>query len=160
MRRTYRILAIAIVVLVGVQAAAIAWGDSSMGEYVMGGGVIDQSLFTDESGSVPFVGVYGFIVHGMSGTLLIPAVAIALLVISFFAKFPRATFWAVVVLVLVALQVTLGMLSHGLAILGAFHGLNALALAAAAFYAQLIAGRARKEPVRKVTSAAETPTAV
>lgn len=139
MRKAYRGLGIAIVVLVGLQASFVAFGDSSMGLYVESGGVIDQSTM---SATTPtFDGVYGFVAHGMNGMILIPLVALALLVVSFFAKFPRAVPFAGGILALVALQITLGMLGHSLALIGALHGLNALALASLAFYAQLRAGR-------------------
>lgn len=134
MRTAYRALGITIVVLVAVQAAAHAWASAGMGVYVSNGGVIDQSLM--ESGGTPFTEVYGFVIHGINGMFVIPVVALALLVVSFLARFPGGVRWAAIVLGLVALQVTLGLLGHGLAFLGLLHGLNALLLATTAFHAQ------------------------
>jgi ABC-type transport system involved in cytochrome bd biosynthesis fused ATPase/permease subunit len=54
--------------------------------------------------------------------------------------------WAAIVVGLVALQITLGLLGHSLPFLALLHGLNALLLASAAFYAQLRAGRAQEPP--------------
>ena len=156
MRVVYRVLGIAIVVLVAVQAAMIAWADAGMLAWVGSGGVLDQAAMESES-LPPFAEAAGFMIHGMNGMMVIPVVALALLVVSFFAKFPGAVRWAVIVVVLVALQITLGMLGHSLAFLALLHGLNALLLAAAAFYAQLRAGRTT--PDRPAVAMTERPPA-
>ena len=139
MRIAYRALALTIVALVAVQAAAHAWASAGIGTFVQGGGVIDLALM--ESGELPFTEVLGLMVHGMNGMFVIPAVALLLLVVSFFARLPRGIAWAGIVLALVALQVTLGLLGHGLTVLGLLHGFNAIILASAAMYAQSLAAR-------------------
>jgi heme A synthase len=67
------------------------------------------------------------IYHALEGyaTLLI---ALALLVVSFFAKIPQGVRWAVFVLVATFVQIALGALSHMLAAIGALHGAAALIL--------------------------------
>ncbi len=152
MVNTYRILAMTIAVLVGVQAASHAWASAGIGAYVTGGGVIDASLMEGD-GPMPFVEIIGFIVHGVNGGIAIPAVALALLVVSFFTKVPGALKWAGIVLGLVAVQMTLGYSARELALLALFHGLNALLLFAAA----LVAWRT---PKRATAAGATTATKV
>ena len=137
MIRTYRILAHVIAALVGVQAASHAWSSAGLGLYVMNGGVIDKSMMEDTGGPLPFPEVLGILIHGLNGGIVIPAVALALLVISFFTKAKGTILWAGIVLAVVALQMTLGYEGHGLPLLALFHGLNALVL----FSVALNAGR-------------------
>jgi hypothetical protein len=59
---------------------------------------------------------------------VIPVIALALLIVSFFAKVNGAIKWAVIVFVLVVAQGTLGLLGREFSLMGALHGLNALAL--------------------------------
>ena len=89
--------------------------------------------------------------HGMVGMMLIPAIAIALLVVSFFAKVPGGIRWAAIVLGLTALQIVLGIAGHATPYAGLLHGLNALALFACALYA----GRAAKTVTAAATAAPE-----
>ena len=139
MRITFRSLAIAIVALVAVQAASHAWASAGLGLYISNGGVADASLMT--ATTPPFPEVLGFMIHGINGMMVIPVVALALLVVSFFVKVGGAIRWAAITLGLVALQVTLGMLGHGLPALGFLHGVNALVLASAAMYTQSLTTR-------------------
>ena len=67
--------------------------------------------------------------------MLIPLLALALLVVSFFAKLPKGVAAAVVLVVLVALQVTLGILGHSTPYAGLLHGLNALVIFGGALHA-------------------------
>lgn len=131
---TYKILAYTIAVLVGVQAASHAWASAGLGQFVMGGGVVDKALMESE-GLPPFPEVMGFMIHGINGMMVIPLVAIIMLVVSFFTRVKGSLLWAAIVLALVALQVTLGFAGHGLPMLGALHGLNAIVLAGAAILA-------------------------
>ena len=130
MIKAYRFLAYLICALVGVQAASHAWSSAGIGKYVQDGGVIDKAAM--DEGGADFPEVLGFIVHGMNGMMLIPLVAVALLAVAFLAKFPGAVRGAAIVAALVALQVALGMLGHGLTLLALFHGLNAIVLFTAA----------------------------
>jgi heme A synthase len=80
----------------------------------------------------------GFIVHGMNGMFVIPALALVLLVVSFFAKVPRGVVWAAVLLVLIVVQVLLG-IAH-VPELAMLHGVNALLV----FTVALVAGNAAR----------------
>ncbi len=148
---TYRILAYTIAVLVGVQAASHAWASAGIGLFVANGGVVDKSMMEDTGGPLPFPEVVGMIVHGLNGGVVIPAVALALLVVSFFARVKGAVRWAVVVLVVVAIQITLGYEGHGVPLLALFHGLNALIL----FSCAVIAARVVRPPTTVAGSDAE-----
>ena len=148
---TYRILAYTIAVLVGVQAASHAWASAGIGLFIANGGVVDKSMMEDTGGPLPFPEVVGIIVHGINGGMVIPAVALALLVVSFFARVRGAVRWAVIVLVVVAIQITLGYEGHGLPLLALVHGLNALIL----FGCAIVAARVVRPPVVLAGSDAE-----
>ena len=141
MRKTYRVLAWIVAAEVVLQAIAIAWFVFGLGHWVTGGGVLDSAAM--ESDEIPFTEMYGLIVHGINGGIVVPVVALALLVVSFFAKIPGGIKWAVVVLVLTIVQGQLGYLGHDLPAAGALHGLNALALLSVAVIA------ARRAPARQ-----------
>lgn len=141
MRKTYRILAWIVAAEVVVQAIAIAWFVAGLGHWVTGGGVLDSAAV--ESDEIAFTELYGLIVHGINGGIVVPVVALALLVVSFFAKLPGGIKWAAAVLVLAIVQGQLGYLGHDLPAAGALHGLNALAL----FWVSVIA--ARRAPARE-----------
>ncbi len=136
----YRALAYLVCLLVGVQAATHAWSSAGIGKYVADGGVIDKSAM--QPGGVDFPEVAGFIIHGINGMMLIPAVGVVLLVVGLIARFGGAVRWAAIVLVLIAVQVTLGMFGHGLTLLALLHGLNAVILFGAALLAGQRASRA------------------
>lgn len=142
MRSVYKALAYLVALEVVVQAIAIVYAVAGLGIWVDHGGVFDKSVL--ESDASPFPEAVGFSLHGINGSTVVPLLALALLVVSFFARTPRASRWAALVLLLVAVQVTLGILSHVVAVLGALHGLNALLLFTAALYA------ARRVPRRGV----------
>lgn len=148
---TYRILAYTIAVLVGVQAASHAWASAGIGLFIANGGVVDKSMMEDTGGPLPFPEVVGIIVHGINGGMIIPAVALTLLVVSFFARVKGAVRWAVIVLVVVAIQITLGYEGHGLPLLALFHGLNALIL----FGCAIVAARVVRRPAVPAGSDAE-----
>ena len=139
MRGVYRVLAFLVAAEVAVQAMFIVWGDAGMGLYVEDGGVIDKATFESafEGGEAPFPEFVAFLYHGMNGMMVIPALALLLVISSFFAKVPRGVTFALAVLGLVVLQVTLGLMGHSVAILGAFHGINALLLFSTAMWTGL-----------------------
>jgi hypothetical protein len=85
--------------------------------------------------------------------MIIPLLALVLLIVSFFAKVPGGIRWALYVVGLVALQITLAFVSFGAPVVGLLHGLNAFALAAVA---SMAARRAAAAPV----AATEPTTAV
>jgi hypothetical protein len=133
MRTVYRVLAWLMAVEVLVQAAAIAWAVFGLGKWIQAGGVLDKSVMESEVSAFPQE--TGFMVHGINGEMVVPALALLLLVVAFFAKVPRGAALAGGVVGLVALQVVLGMLGHGVPGLGLLHGANALALFAVAVVA-------------------------
>jgi hypothetical protein len=126
MRATYKFLAYAIPVLVAVQAAAIAFAFFGLGAWIEDGHQLDKATMDAQPS---FVGALGFMVHSIDGQLLIPLVALALLVVSFFAKVPGGSKWAAFVLLDVVLQIALAFIAFGLPVMGMLHGLNALFLA-------------------------------
>ena len=126
MRTVYRVLAYAVAVEVVVQAMAMVYGVAGLGKWVEDGGVFDKSVMESEEN--PFPEVVGLIIHGINGMLVIPLIALALLVVSFFVRIPGAAKWAGLVFLLVALQITLGLSGHAVPAIGALHGLNALVL--------------------------------
>jgi heme A synthase len=144
MRTAYRVLAYAIAVEVAVQAMAVAWAMAGLGTWIMGGGVADASLMQSEA--TPFPEIAGFMIHAVNGTFVVPVIALALLVLSFFTRRRRPVVFAAVLFVLVVLQGQLGFLGHELPAVGAVHGLNALLLFAVALYTAR-----RVDPSRRVT---------
>jgi uncharacterized membrane protein YphA (DoxX/SURF4 family) len=133
MRTVYKVLAYLVAAEVVVQAAAMVYAIAGLGKWVDGGGVFDKSVM--ESDQSPFPEIAGIIVHGINGAIVIPVLALALLVVSFFTKLPGAVKAAVLVLVLVAVQANLGFAGHDIPALGALHGVNALLLFSASIYA-------------------------
>lgn len=151
MRTAYRALAYLIGLLIVVQAAAMAYTISGLFDWVANdGGVLD--LATLESDSFDFNGIVGFIVHGMNGMFVIPVLAIALLVVSFFAHVPKGVMWAGVTVALVAAQVLLGI--SRVPELALLHGINALVL----FAIVVVAARAASSTTVR-SSAASVGTA-
>lgn len=125
MRSTYRVLAYLVVLGVVLQAASIAFAWFSVINEVDSGAVIDEN----------FEGNAGHALHGIVGMMAIPLVALVLLIVSFFAKVPGGIKWAAIVLGVAVLQVVLAFVSFGAPIVGALHGINALALAVVAWRA-------------------------
>ena len=129
MRGFYRGLALAIAALVALQAAFIAFALSGMVKWVRDGGTLDASVFAEGS-TVHIGGETGFALHAISGTFLIPLVALILLIVYFFAKIPGGTKWALIVFAVVVVQYALAFVARlaEVPLLGALHGLNALIL--------------------------------
>lgn len=142
MRKLYSGLAWTVASAVVVQAAAIAFAFGGMLNLVAEGGVVDKALL--ESFQAGGVGELGFMIHGLVGGVVIPLLAVALLVVSFFVRVRGAALRAALVLGLVALQVTLGFTIVASPYLGLIHGANALAIVAAAVVAALRVRRARR----------------
>jgi heme A synthase len=135
MRKLYAGLAWTVAGAVVVQAAAIAFAFGGMLNLVAEGGVVDKALL--EAFQAGGVGELGFLIHGLVGGVVIPLLALALLVVSFFVRARGARPWAAIVFGLVALQVTLGFSITDMPYLGLIHGANALAVVAAASIAAL-----------------------
>jgi heme A synthase len=136
MKKVYRVLAYAIAALVAVQSAFIGYGVFAQAKFLEDGGTIDKSVYESDA-----PGTAALLLHGLNGGVVLLAV-LALLIVSFFAKVPRGTRWAVIVLVTTAVQIALGVLSHFTPVLGAVHGAVALVLFGVAAMAGMRVGRA------------------
>jgi hypothetical protein len=153
MKSVYRVLAFLVALGVVVQAAAIAYGVFGLLDWVSKGGTIDKST---EPG--PSLGGYaGLNLHGTAGIMIIPAIALLLLISSFFAKIPGGIKWALIVFAVTVIQVALGIFSHELAGLGWLHGANALILFGLAVSAAMrvrrpVGNTVGAEPVRTSVS--------
>ena len=143
MRKTYRILADTIAVLVVVQAAMMVWAIAGLFTWIDEGATLDKSVIEGWENEPPtFDGSIGHFIHLMSGTFLIPLIALLLLIVSFFAKVPRGVALAALIVVLVVIQYLAGFFAEpGMPYLGIIHGANAFIL----FVAALMAAKAAKE---------------
>lgn len=135
MRSAYRVLAYLIALGVLVQAAAIAYAISGLGTWIQAGGVLDKAAMENET--TEFTGVAGFMVHGINGQIVLPVLALALLVVSFFAAVRGGIGLAAMLFGGIVVQVALGMFGHGLPVLGLIHGGFALVI----FLTALLAAR-------------------
>ncbi len=133
MRTAYKVLAYIVAAEVAIQAMVMVWAIAGLVKWVDAGGVFDKSLM--ESEGTPFTEVFGIIVHAINGTFVIPAIALLLLIVSFFTKVRGAIKWGAIVFLLTVAQGQIGFLGHEFPLAGALHGLNALALFASALYA-------------------------
>lgn len=156
MRSTYKILAFTICVLVVAQAAFVVYGDAGLFKWIEDGGVLDKAALEDES--LSFTGLGGFILHGMNGMMLIPLVALATLVVSFFTRVPRASAMAAAIVGLVALQITFGLVAHSLTWVGPLHGINAFLLFGTALIAGRMMSRAQAQTEAPAQTQAQAPT--
>jgi heme A synthase len=143
MRTAYRVLAFAIAALVAVQAAAIGYGVFAQLKWIENGGTVDSATNAPGDGALIF--------HALDGGVVLLA-ALAMLIISFFAKIPQGVRWAVIVLVCTVVQIALGTLSHIVTASGAVHGAFALVLFGVSVMAAM---RARKPAVVEEPAAAE-----
>jgi heme A synthase len=153
MRKAYSWLASGIALGVVVQAASIALGLGGIIHFVEEGGVVDKAVVESEDAS--FTGAVGFLVHGIVGGMVIPVLALALLVVSFFVRLPRARTLALVVIGLVVLQTMLGYSIVDLPYIAVLHGANALVVLGTA----LAAARLARQPDAAGTAGAAVPDA-
>lgn len=150
MRTAYKTLAWLIAIEVVVQAAAMVYAISGLFIWVdRDGGVLDKAAI--EGGEL-FPELVGLMVHGMNGMMVIPLLALLLLIVSFFAKVPKGTTWAALVLLAVVAQVLLGMFGHQFSISGMLHGVNALVLFTVALYT---GWRVPRQPAATTTTHAD-----
>ena len=84
MKSAYRILAGIFAFEVVVHALAVVFAVAELGIWVDEEGVPDKAAF--ESDELSFIGVGGFVVHGINGIMIITLLVLAMLVTSFFAK--------------------------------------------------------------------------
>lgn len=138
--KAYRILGYAIAVEVVLQAAFIVFAVFGEGHWIEeDGGVLNKAVF-DAKDHPDFTGAIGFGLHPLNGTLVIPLIALALVVTSFFIKAAGFTKQALIVLGLVALQITLGLAAHSIVWLGPLHAINAFLILWAGLSAARLAG--------------------
>jgi len=131
MKQTYRAVAGLIALGVVVQAAAIAFGWFDVLHKVDKGAVLDKDAGENA----------GLAIHGVNGMYVIPLLGLVLLVVSFVAgrSVPGGRKWAGIVFGLIVLQVVLAFVSFGAPVVGALHGINALAVLGTAVRASLLA---------------------
>ncbi|SKC72319.1 COX15/CtaA family protein [Krasilnikoviella flava] len=135
MRQVFRVLAYVVAAGVVVQAAVMVYAVAGMGLFIDEGGVLDQAAMEQSmSGEALFPEEIGLMLHGMTGTMVLPIIALLTFVASFFAGVRGAWRWGLAIFLLVALQVTLGIAGHSVPFLGALHGVNALLLFGVAMY--------------------------
>jgi heme A synthase len=137
MKTVYRVLAFAMAAMVAIQAGAIGYAVFAQLHWIENGGTLDEASFE----SAPGFGAYIF--HALNGATVL-LLALALLIISFFAKIPQGVRWAVIVLACTIVQIALGTLSRLVSQIGAVHGAVALVLFGVAVMAAM---RARKPAV-------------
>lgn len=145
MRQVYRGLASLIALLVVVQAMTMVFAVAGFFNWIDDGNSADHALLTEDN-FPEFTGSAGFMIHGISGTMLIPLVALLLLIASFFAKVPRGILLALLVVVLTAVQIFAGITAHEIVAVGLVHGLNAFLLFGAAVAAARAARGAAAAP--------------
>ncbi|MCU1672396.1 MAG: hypothetical protein JWN77_509 [Frankiales bacterium] len=127
MKKAYSILAYLLAAEVVINGMAMAYAIAAVFRWVEeDGGVINKALLDADSPDFPGIGA--FMLHGMNGMMVIPLLAVALLVVSFFAKVTGGTRRAAVLLGLVVLQVVLGLSAHGVSALAPLHVLNAFGI--------------------------------
>lgn len=143
MRTAYRVLGHLIMISVVLQAAVIAWTMFGLGEWIQDGGVLNRAVM-DDRGTVNFAAQRGAMLHGIGGMLVVPVLALAFLIVSFFARVPGGVRGALIVVGLVVVQVALGLAGHGVPWLGLVHAINAF----------LIIGLARAAALRATETAA------
>ena len=139
MRAAYKALGHTIAGLVAVQAAVLALAVFGLWNFIEDGNSVTKAKIDSDSG-LGSPGEVGFMLHGMIGMMLIPLLAIVFLVVAFFVKdVPGAVKWAGLVLLAVVVQVVLGIVSFGAPVVGALHGINALAIAWLGWHAATVA---------------------
>ncbi|MDX6224348.1 MAG: hypothetical protein QOE64_724, partial [Frankiales bacterium] len=122
--KAFRVLAYVIAADVVVQAAAIAFGVFGESKYVDDNHTVTKALVEAHDTSI-FTGAVGFAIHQINGTAVIPLLALALVIASFFAKVPGGTNAALLVLLFVVIQIVLGIFAHSVVYLGPLHAINA-----------------------------------
>jgi hypothetical protein len=84
--------------------------------------------------------------------MVIPVLALAFLIVSFFAGIAGGVKWAAITFGVLLLQVALGYAGSGLPWIGVLHGLNAFALAAVASVAMRKAREATPAPAAQAAA--------
>jgi hypothetical protein len=148
MKVAYRVLAGLVQVIVVLQAAFIAFGLFGLGHWVDQGNDLTKGAM--ESDTSKITGGTGLILHGL-GAIAIVLVALALLVVAFFAKIDGGVRWAALIVGDVILQWVLAFAGFGVPIIGALHGLNAFVLFMLGMMASQAAARSIAGAPRRAT---------
>jgi hypothetical protein len=128
-QKAFRILNYLISAEVLIQAAMIAWAVFGLSKYIDDGGVVNKDKV--EGDTMLFDGEYGFAIHGINGSTLIPLLGLILLIVAFFAKIPGGVRHGAILFVLILVQAfVLPLLAGGAPFVGMLHGANALAILA------------------------------
>lgn len=145
MRATYLWLARIIAILVVVQAMTIVFAVSGLFNWIADkGGALDASVLKSWDETPPtFTGAIGHFIHLMSGERLIPALALLLVIVAFFAKVSQGVAIALALFVLVLAQTFSGLYAQGMPYLGLWHGLGAFLVFGAAMAAAM---KAKESP--------------
>jgi uncharacterized membrane protein YphA (DoxX/SURF4 family) len=155
MRKTYRILADIIAIDVVIQAMAMVFAVAGLTKWINDGNTLDKAVMDSWEDDPPtFTGAVGHFIHSVNGSLVIPVLGLALLIVSFFAAVDGAVKWAAIVVVSIVVQVMLGFGSADAPVLGLVHGLNAFVLFGAALMAARSAREAKPETVEVTSPAA------
>lgn len=145
MRAAYLWLARIIALLVVVQAMFITFMTMGLMKWIYdGGGTLDRAVLDSWDANPPeWTGAIGYPVHAIFiGQMALPAVAIVMLIASFFAKVPKGVHIAVAILILVILQIGAGMAGDANPYFGLWHGLGAFLIFGAAMAAAMKAKEA------------------
>jgi hypothetical protein len=139
MRAAYLWLARLISLLVVIQAMTIVFAVAGLFNWITEkGGSVDASVVAAWDQTPPtFTGAIGHYIHWLTGERVFPALALLLLIISFFAKVSQGVVIALVLFVLVILQTVTGLYGDKMPYLGLVHGLNAFLIFGAAMAAAM-----------------------
>ena len=153
MRKAYRILADIIAIGVPLQAMFMVFAISGLFHWINDeGGSVDAGVVDSWEDKHPtFQGAIGVPLHELVGGMVIPVVALALLIVAFFAKVPGGIKWAAIILGSVVVQVVAGYSASDAPWIGLVHGLNAFVL----FSSAILAARAARPATQ--TAMAATP---
>ena len=138
MRNLYRYLAMAVATGVVLQASAIAFGMFGLAHDVDSGNVVVDKNYD---------GNFGFALHAILGTMIIPLLAIAFLIVGIVVRsVDGALRWAGLVFGLVLLLVILAMTAFGIPVVGLLHGVNALLILLASIKAIYVVPKSAAVP--------------
>jgi heme A synthase len=146
-KQTYRVVSLLIALGVVVQASSLALGGFTVLHDVDNGLVVDKSFEPN----------FGQMLHGLNGMYVMPLLGLILLVVSFFAatSVPGARKWGGIVFGLIVLQVALAFVAFAAPVVGALHGINALAVLGTAVRASMLtresAGSVTAGPRKRVS---------
>jgi hypothetical protein len=154
-KKAFRILNYLISAEVLIQAAMIAWAVFGLTKYVDDGGVVNKDKI--ESDDTPFDGVWGFAIHGINGSTLIPLLGLILLIVAFFAKIPGGVRHGAILFVLILVQAfVLPIIAGGAPFVGMLHGANALVILGMSIYGGRMGAEALAAPSTSMPPAAPT----